>query len=155
MRKKINILIVLMVMALTQAMAQNAVMNVRTRTTVYEGQPFQITFDVNARARDFKMPSLKGLTHVGGPSMGSSSSTSWINGQVTSSISNTFTILVQADKEGTANVGAASCTVDGKTVSSKPFSIKVEKADGHRSTRPTSTRARRPSSYTRFTRKCL
>lgn len=109
--------------------AQNVVMNVRSRTTVSAGQTFQITFDVNAQAQNFRMPSLKGLTHVGGPSTGYSSSTSIVNGKMSQSVSNTFTILVQADKEGTANVGSASCTVDGKTVSSKPFSIKVEKAN--------------------------
>lgn len=112
--------------------AQNAVMNVRTRNSVAAGQTFQITFDVNAQAQNFKMPTMKGLTLVGGPSTGFSSSTSIINGKMTQSVSNTFTILVQAEKEGTANIGAASCTVDGKTVSSKPFSIKVEKADPNR-----------------------
>lgn len=94
-----------------------------------EGQTFQITFDVNAQARDFKMPSMKGLTRIGGPSTGSSSSVSIINGNMTQSVSTTFTILVQADKEGLANVGVASCTVEGKTVSSKPFTIKVEKGN--------------------------
>lgn len=111
------------------AVAQNAVMNVRCRQTVAAGQTFQITFDVNGRADNFKMPSLKNLTHVGGPSTGYSSSTQIINGNVSRSESYTFTILVHADNEGTANVGAASCTVGGKTVTSKPFTIKVEKAD--------------------------
>lgn len=114
---------------LDNAAAQNAVMNVRSRQTVAAGQTFQITFDVNGRASDFKMPSLKNLTHVGGPSQGYSRSSSNINGKVTRSESYTFTILVQADKEGTANVGAASCVVDGTTIHSKPFTVKVEKAD--------------------------
>lgn len=113
----------------TAAMAQNAVMNVRTRNTVQAGQPFQIVFDVNAKAQNFKMPTMKGLSLLSGPNTGYSSSMSIINGQVSQSVSNTFTIIVQADNEGTANVGAASCTVDGKTVSSKPFSIKVEKGN--------------------------
>jgi len=129
MRKYTLLLTFLAVGFLCSASAQNAVMNVRTRNTIAAGQPFQITFEVNARAQNFKMPSLKGLTLLGGPNTGFSSSSSYINGKVTQSVSNTFTIIVQADNEGTANVGAASCTVDGKTVSSKPFSIKVEKAD--------------------------
>lgn len=102
-------------------------MNVKCRSSVPAGQPFQITFDVNARASNFKMPSLKGLTLMSGPNTGFSSSMSIINGQVSQSVSNTFTIVVVAEQEGTANVGAASCTVDGKNVSSRPFSIKIEK----------------------------
>lgn len=128
--KKTTIILTFLAVILTSGIsAQNAVMNVRTRNTVSAGQTFQITFDVNAHAQDFRTPSLKGLKLVGGPNTGFSSSTSIINGKVSQSVSNTFTILVQAEKEGTANVGAASCTVDGKTVTSKPFSVKVEKAD--------------------------
>lgn len=109
--------------------AQDAVMNVRSRQSVAAGQTFQITFEVNGRADNFKMPTIKNLTLVGGPSTGYSSSMRNINGKVSVSESYTFTILVHADKEGTANVGAASCTVEGKTVTSKPFTIKIEKAD--------------------------
>ena len=111
------------------AAAQNAVMNVRSRQTVSAGQTFQITFDINARPDKFNLPTVKNLTIVGGPSQGYSSFEQNINGRRTVSENYTFTILVRADKEGTANVGAASCSVDGKTVSSKPFTIKVEKAD--------------------------
>ena len=111
------------------AAAQNAVMNVRSRQTVSAGQTFQITFDINARPDKFNLPTVKNLTIVGGPSQGYSSFDQNINGRRTVSENYTFTILVRADKEGTANVGAASCSVDGKTVSSKPFTIKVEKAD--------------------------
>lgn len=111
------------------AAAQNAVMNVRSRQTVSAGQTFQITFDINTRPDNFNLPTVKNLTIVGGPSQGFSSYEQIVNGKRTSSENYTFTILVRADKEGTANVGAASCSVDGKTVSSKPFTIKVEKAD--------------------------
>lgn len=112
----------------TTAFAQNATMEVRSRTTVSEGQSFQITFEVNGRADNFKMPSLKNLTHVGGPSTGYSSSTQIINNNIKRSEKYTFTIIVQAGSAGTANVGVASCMVDGKTVTSKPFTIKIEKA---------------------------
>lgn len=122
-----SILITALLFAFGISYGQNAVMNVKCRSSVPAGQPFQITFDVNARASNFKMPSLKGLTLMSGPNTGFSSSMSIINGQVSQSVSNTFTIVVVAEQEGTANVGAASCTVDGKNVSSRPFSIKIEK----------------------------
>lgn len=111
------------------AVAQDAIMNVRSRQSVAAGQTFQITFDVNGRADNFKMPTVKNLTIVGGPSQGYSSYRQNINGKISVSESYTFTILVRAEKEGTANVGSASCIVEGKTVISKPFTIKIEKAD--------------------------
>ncbi len=123
-----NILVLLTALMVNSLWAQTPVMEIRSRTTVGEGQTFQITYEVNGKASNFKMPSLKNLTHVGGPSTGYSSYQSFVNGKVSRSESYTFTILVQAGSEGTANVGVASCTVDGKNVSSKPFTIKVEKA---------------------------
>lgn len=125
LRKIISITFLLI--AFGTAYGQDAVMNVRSRSTVAAGQPFQITFEVNAKASNFKMPTFKGLTLISGPSTGYSSSMSIINGKVSQSVTNTFTIVVVAEKEGTANVGAASCSVDGKSVSSRPFSITVDK----------------------------
>ena len=115
------------------AMGQDAVMNVRCRQSAAAGQAFQITFEVNAKASNFNMPTMKGLKLLGGPSSGSSSQISIINGNMTQSVSTTFTIYVQGDNEGTANVGSASCTANGKTVSSKPFSVKIEKANSNNS----------------------
>lgn len=124
---KLTFLLCALLTAFSYASGQNAVMNVKCRSSVPAGQPFQITFDVNARANNFKLPSFKGLTLISGPNTGFSSSMSIINGQVSQSVSNTFTIVVVAEHEGTANVGVASCTVDGKTVSSRPFNITIEK----------------------------
>lgn len=124
---KFTFLLCALLTAYSFVSAQDAVMNVKCPSSVPAGQPFRITFDVNARASNFKMPSFKGLTLMSGPNTGFSSSMSIINGQMSQSVSNTFTIVVVADKEGTANVGAASCTVEGKTISSRPFSVKIDK----------------------------
>lgn len=121
----------LLLLSLIPSYAQDAVMNVRCRQSAAAGQAFQMTFEVNGKASNFKLPSFKNLTVVSGPSTGYSSSTSIINGSVTRSESYTFTILVQASEEGTANVGVASCVVDGKTVNSKPFTIKIDKASAN------------------------
>ena len=128
--KKLHI-ITLLFLALLPLLteAQNATMNIHARETAAVGQAFQITFEVNDEARNFKVPTLKGLNLVGGPYSSRSSYSSYINGRRSNSISYTFTILVEADKVGTANVGAASCIVNGKTVTSKPFSIKIVKAE--------------------------
>jgi len=113
-------------------MAQNAQMNVRSQQTAYVGQAFRIVFEVNDKAQNFQMPTLKGIKLVGGPSISSNQSLQIINGTATHSTSTNYTIIVQADAEGTANVGVASCMVDGKKVQSRPFSIKINKADPNR-----------------------
>ncbi len=135
MSKILKILILFVVLLPGWATAQQGKMDVRSRQNVSAGQSFQITFEVSGRPSNFKMPSLKNLTHVGGPNTSYSSYMSNNNGRVTMSESYTITILVRAEKEGSANVGAASCVVDGKTVTSTPFSVKVGKADPNNNSR--------------------
>lgn len=113
-------------------MAQTAQMNVRSQQTAYAGQAFRIVFEVNDRAQNFQMPTLKGLKLVGGPSISSGESIQISNGKASRSTSTSYTIIVQADAEGTANVGIASCMVNDKKVQSRPFSIKINKADPNR-----------------------
>lgn len=132
MRKHLIILLALCALLPLTTAAQNGVINVRARQSAPAGQTFQITFEVDGEPSNFKMPSLKNLTHVGGPNVGYSSYSTTVNGKFTHTESYTITILVQGDKEGTANVGSASCSVGGKTVSSKPFSVKIEKANPNR-----------------------
>ena len=107
-------------------------MDVHCQSSCAVGQPFRIVFEVNDNARNFTVPTMKGLTLISGPNQSHSSQTSFINGKSTHTVSSTFTIVVQGDAEGTANVGAAKCTVDGKTVSSKPFTVQIEKGDPNR-----------------------
>lgn len=116
-------------MAITMAMGQEARMDLRCPSSASAGQPFQITFVVNADAKGFKAPTFKGLRVLSGPNKSSSSSISIVNGSMSKSVTNSFTFIVQADAEGTAQIGVASCTSDGKTVQSTPASIRIEKAD--------------------------
>ena len=104
-------------------------MTIQAPKTVYVGQQFQVRFDVNDKAKDFQGPTFKGFSVLGGPSTSSSSSMSIINGNVSRSVSTGFTYWISADMEGSFTVGSASCSVDGKRISSKPFTIKVEKGN--------------------------
>ncbi len=135
MRHYFSLILIAIILIPIAANGQDAVMNVRCRQSASAGQAFQITFEVNAKASNFKMPTMNGLTLLGGPSTGSSSQISIINGNMTQSVSTTFTIVVQGDAEGTASVGAASCTADGKLVSSKPFNVKIEKTNANNNSR--------------------
>lgn len=102
-------------------------MTVQAPASVYEGDHFTVRFVVNEHAKDFRGPSFKGFTLRSGPNTSSSTSMSFINGQTTRTVTTTFSYTLLADMTGTFTVDAATCTADGKKVSSKPFSIKVEK----------------------------
>lgn len=113
--------IVMSVMAFAQDMT------VKAPSSVFTGQRFHVRYEVNDRARDFKGPDFKGFSVLSGPSISNSSSTSWINGQVSHSVTTGFDYIIQADVVGSFTVGSASCTVEGKKVSCPSFTIKVEK----------------------------
>ena len=104
-------------------------LTVRAPGRVEVGQRFEVRYEVNARANDFRGPNFKGFSVLSGPNASHMSSTQIINGQISSSITTGFTYIIQADVEGTFNVGGASCNVDGKKVSCQGFSIKVEKGN--------------------------
>ena len=107
-------------------------MTVQAPQSVYAGDNFTVRFVVDARAADFRGPSFKGFSLRSGPNTSSSSSYSFVNGQMTSSVQTVFSYTLTADVVGTFTVDPASCTVDGKKVGSQSFSIKVEKADPSR-----------------------
>lgn len=102
-------------------------MTVQAPKSVYVGDNFTVTFIVNDMAQDFHGPSFKGFSLRSGPNRGIQQSTSNINGQWSSSTQTTFSYRLLADVEGTFTVGAASCSVNGKKISSNSFTIKVEK----------------------------
>lgn len=104
-------------------------MTVHAPCSIMTGQRFNVRFEVNDKAGNFQPPTFKGLSVLSGPSQGSSSSVSIINGKMTSSTSTSFNYLIVADVPGDITVGVASCTVDGKKISSQPFTIHVEKGD--------------------------
>lgn len=102
-------------------------MTVQAPSQVYVGDNFYVRFSVNDKASDFRGPTFKGFSLRSGPGTSSQSSVSIINGQMTSSVSTTFSYMLTADVEGTFTVGPATCTAGGKKVSSSSFTIKVEK----------------------------
>lgn len=131
MKKTINILVFLSLLA--SSFAQQ--MTVQAPKSVYEGDNFTVRFVVDNKARDFKGPSFKGFSLRNGPNTSSSSSYSFINGQATSSVQTIFSYTLTADMVGTFTVDPATCTADGKKISSERFSITVQKADPARKQR--------------------
>ena len=105
-------------------------LTVSAKKQVVVGERFQVVFEANAEGRGFSAPSFDGFTVVGGPFTSSSSSFSMVNGSMSHTVKNTYTYALQAYKEGTFRIGAASLNVKGNTISSEPFDIHVLPDDG-------------------------
>ena len=108
----------------------NPTLTVSAKKQVVVGERFQVVFESNAEGRNFQAPSFEGFNVVGGPFTSTSSSIQVVNGSVTRSTRISYTFAVQATRDGTFRVGAASLTVDGNKVSSEPFEVKVLPDDG-------------------------
>lgn len=88
------------------------------------GENIQITYSLqNAQGSEFKAPSFKGFTLLGGPS--TSQNMQMMNGSVSRSI--TWTYVLRADIEGSYTLASATVKADGKTVQSNSITIKVSK----------------------------
>lgn len=120
---------ILLIVALSVA-SYGQELTVRAPGRVEVGQRFEVRYEIDTRASDFRGPSFKGLSVLTGPNTSQQSGMTVINGQVSRSFTMGFTYIIQADMEGTFNIGAASCSVEGKKVSCPGFTIKVEKGSG-------------------------
>lgn len=126
-RRSLIILSIFMFMA-SAIVAQEARMTLRAPAEVGVGQQFAVTYEVNARPTDFKTPTFSNFNFLGGPSQSSSSSTQIINGNVTRSMSISYTYYLSAAAEGTFTIPKTTCKVDGKVIESNSAQIKVVKA---------------------------
>ena len=105
-------------------------LTVSAKKQVVVGERFQVVFEANAEGKNFQAPSFDGFTIVGGPFTSSSSSFSMVNGSMSHTVKNSYTYALQAYKEGSFRIGAASLTVKGNKISSEPFEIQVLPDDG-------------------------
>ena len=89
------------------------------------GQPFHLTYELNERADKLPSISFAGFTYGGGPSQGSSTSTSIINGKVSSKSSYTYTYTLIPEKEGSFTLPAVAFQVKNQQLMSNSLTIRV------------------------------
>ena len=95
---------------------------VQAPSTVVQGSQFQLAYTVNTqKVKDFRLGSITDFDILMGPSR--SSQFSMVNGETSSSI--TYTYVLRGKSEGTFTIPAATISVNGKTIESKPVTIKV------------------------------
>lgn len=91
------------------------------------GEAFRVEFQLNAKPDDdsFAPPSFEGFDVMAGPAVSQGSSTSWINGKVTSSINYSITYVLLPQRSGNITIGTAEVKVDGTPYATKPIPIEV------------------------------
>ncbi len=89
------------------------------------GEQFRLTYTVNDEGKDIRIAELPDFEILYGPSVSRSSSYSIVNGQTTSSVSNSFTYTLMAKKEGSFEIPAATVKVGNSEYKSNTLSIKV------------------------------
>jgi hypothetical protein len=109
--------------------ADEVVFRAQAPKQVIAGQPFQVSFTVNQRSRDFRAPELVDFEVLSGPYTSTSSSTSYVNGKRTSVFEQTYTYMLMATKTGSFTIPPATVRVDGENVQSNGVRVEVLPAD--------------------------
>ena len=92
-------------------------------------KPFQISFSLNAKGKDFRLPEITDFDILAGPFESHSSSISIINGEHQSSVSYKYTYTLLAKQAGTFTIPSASVTVKNQKYTSSGLRIEVLPAD--------------------------
>ena len=124
MVKRFVLLIALLIVAFT-GRAQNDIQVTATAPSVVEvGESFRLVYSVNAKADAISGVQLDGFS-IMGPSTSYSSSSSWVNGKMSSSVEYSYTYIATPDKEGTFTMPVATVKVKGKEYKSNSVSVQV------------------------------
>ena len=122
--KKILLIFIICSTALT-AFAQDVEFKASAPAQVIMGNPFQLSYTVNQRAKDLRAPEFTDFEYLAGPYTSQSSSTSFVNGKRTSSFTITYTYTLMANKEGSYTIPPATIKVDGTQHTSNGVRITV------------------------------
>lgn len=122
--KKILSILFVCTMAII-AVAQEVEFKASAPEQVIMGQPFQLVYQVNHRAKDLRAPEFVDFDYIAGPFTAQSSTTSFVNGKRTHIFNMSYTYTLMSNKEGTFTIPAATIMVDGKQYTSNGVRITV------------------------------
>jgi hypothetical protein len=123
MRTLVSLLLLFTLPVLT--VGQDITVTVEAPAAVAVGEQFRVVWTVNSRGGNFTPPSFDNFYLLSGPQTSFSSSTSIINGKVTSEIKNSFSYYLQATGTGNFTLGPGIYTEGRKDYSSKQVEIEV------------------------------
>tara|TARA_B100001059_G_scaffold73116_1_gene70446 strand:- start:3519 stop:5285 length:1767 start_codon:yes stop_codon:yes gene_type:complete len=123
--KNVFVSVLVMMMALGQAMAQGVSFEAKvSKRTLGLNERLRVDFIMNQNGDDFTPPSFSGFRVVGGPNQ--SISNSWVNGK--RSFSKTYTYFLTPTQKGALTIAQATIDIDGETYKTTPVKITVTEA---------------------------
>lgn len=103
--------------------------------TVVAGQPFQLQYTINSDdISKFNVGRFNNFEVLNGPATYTSQNFTFINGKSTQTVSNTYTYMLSAKKEGSFSIQPATIEVNGTQYKSNALTIKVLPPDSKQST---------------------
>lgn len=112
------------------AKADDVTFTANAPKAVEVGEQFRLQFVLNAKGSNFSEPDITDFQVLSGPNTSSSSSIQWVNGTMSQSVTNTYTFILLAEKEGTFTIPSATIKSGGKTYQSNQISIEVVAGSG-------------------------
>ncbi len=125
MKKLLYIVFPLMMLHAAVLVADEVRIAVSGPSETAVGETFRLVYTVNARPDQFQPPSFEHFRVRSGPSQSTSSSTQIINNNVTTTISTSYTYILEATTEGSLTIDAARVSVSGEFYQSDPLQIRV------------------------------
>lgn len=122
---KVSMLAALLMFLGISAKADDVTFTANAPKAVEVGEQFRLQFVLNAKGSNFTEPDIADFQVLSGPNTSSSSSIQWVNGNMSQSVTNTYTFILLAEKEGTFTIPSATIKSGGKTYQSNPISIEV------------------------------
>jgi hypothetical protein len=122
-------LLVLVLLPSFTAKADDVNLTASAPKVVRVGEQFRLTYTINRNGDRITPPALNGFALLSGPNRSTSTSIQSVNGRMTQSVTNSFTYILMAEKEGKFTIPAAKVKVKGKVYSSNPVQIEVVKGN--------------------------
>ena len=124
--KRLFLAVMLLSLTALRVVAQDVTLTAQAPKAVVAGERFRITYRVNTRdAKEFRAPDMKNIEILTGPATSTSSSTTIVNGQVSSTTTITYTFTAVATEEGTVELDGATIKANGKQITSNKLTINV------------------------------
>ena len=128
-----KILLILFVLISTITFAQKLKISIDKNPAIV-GEQILLQYTIDEKGNNFKSPSFNGLKVMSGPNPSTSSNYTFINGKSESKTTTTYSFYIQAVKKGIFNITPASIEVNGKTVKSKNYQLKIVKENDRNKT---------------------
>ncbi|MCL3781251.1 protein BatD [Prolixibacteraceae bacterium JC049] len=126
MNKRIALIFTVLFLAF-QSKADRIKFTMSAPSVVTMNEQFRLSFALNERGENLKLPNLTDFDVLMGPSQSTSQQFSNINGKMTQSVTYSYTYILRAKKTGKFRVLPASINARGKTYQSNALEIEVVK----------------------------